>query len=190
MSRRAIARGRAESCKWDSFRQPRAVDWRNAEPFISASGFLRLSSNSDHAGQAMTSSDIQRIETAIGRALSQAMREFYVNYPAELRATKASYEDDEGNVITECPADNELCDSADGLIALNDRRPGGNAALMEANQFILGAGECGETYWVDLDDATGSVQRFESGEDAKYSEDVAGSLAEFARVLIASYRNQ
>ena len=89
------------------------------------------------------------IEAAIGRALSVAAREFYLNYPAELRATKASYEDDEGNAITECPADNELCDSADGLIALNDRRPGRNAALMEANQFIVGAGECGETYWVE-----------------------------------------
>jgi hypothetical protein len=135
----------------------------------------------------MTLSDIQRIEAAIGRALSAAVREFYLNYPAAIRATTTGYEDDEGNVITECPADNELCDSADGLIALNDRRPGRNAALMEANQFILGAGACGETYWVDLDDAKGAVYRFESGEDARYSEDVAGSLAEFARVLVGSY---
>ena len=57
----------------------------------------------------MTRSDIQRIEAAIGRTLSVAVREFYLNYPAELRATKASYEDDEGNAITECPADTELC---------------------------------------------------------------------------------
>jgi len=137
----------------------------------------------------MTPSDIQRIEAAIGRTLSATVREFYLNYPAALRATKASY-DDEGNTITECPADTELCESADGLIALNNRRPGGNAALMEANQFILGAGECGETYWVDLDNATGAVYRFESGEDPKYSQDIAGSLAEFARVLIGSYGNR
>ena len=135
----------------------------------------------------MTLSDILRIEAAIGRAVSPAVREFYLNYPAELRTTTTGYEDDEGSTITESPADYELCDSADGLIALNDRRPGGNAALMEANQFILGAGGCGETYWVDLDDVTGAVYRIEAGEDVKYSEEVAGSLAEFAGVLIASY---
>jgi hypothetical protein len=61
---------------------------------------------------------------------------------------------------------------------------------MEANQFILGAGECGETYWVDLDNATGAVYRFESGEDAKYSQEIASSVAEFARVLIGSYGNR
>ena len=135
----------------------------------------------------MSPSDIQRIEAAIGRGVSAAVREFYLNYPAELRATESGYQDDEGNPITECPADNELCDSADGLIALNDRRPGGNAALMEANRFILGVGGCGETYWVDLDDANGAVYRCES--TPEYSEDVAGSLAEFARVLIRSYGN-
>ncbi len=137
----------------------------------------------------MTSPDVLKIEAAIGRALSVAVREFYLNYPAELRTATTGYEDDEGNTITECPADNELCDSADGLIALNDRRPGGNAAFMEANQFILGAGGCGETYWVDLDDVKSAVHRFDAGQDANYSDDVAGSLAEFARVLIGSCGN-
>ena len=140
----------------------------------------------------MTLSDILKIEAAIGRALSLAVREFYLKYPAKLRATtrEAGNEDHDGNAFTECPADYELCDSADGLIALNDRRPGGMAALLGADQFILGAGGCGETYWVDLDEETGAVYRFEAGQDATYSEDVAGSLAEFARVLIDSYGNR
>jgi hypothetical protein len=50
--------------------------------------------------------------------------------------------------------------------------------------LLLGAGGCGETYWVDLDDERGPVRRFDQGEPAEYSHDLVDSLQEYARRLL------
>ncbi len=137
----------------------------------------------------MTPEDLRRIEKAIGRPLSDAVRQFFLHYPPELRSTVRDFgDDDEGNPYTECPADNELCDSADALMALNDRSVGWMADFPR-NMLIVGSGGCGETYWVDLDNAAGAVYRFESGSPPDASDPMAESLAEFARGLIEVYRN-
>jgi hypothetical protein len=138
----------------------------------------------------MTEQDLQRIETALGRPLSEAVRRFFLNYPEELRTTQRDMgEDDEGNPSTECPADYELPGDADAIIAANTPglvslcppdRPG--------HMLVLGAGACGEVYWVDLDSPAGTVYRFEAGQDPQDSQDMADSLEEFARNLIVSYQ--
>ena len=138
----------------------------------------------------MTQGDLQRIEKAIGRSLSVIVRRFFLNYPPELRTTiRALGPDDDGNMYPECAADNELCDSADHLIEMNDRE-GGWAADYPDNILILGAGECGETYWVDLDDEKGAVHRFDAGTDVEDSDQPWGSIDEFARAMIDSYRDR
>jgi hypothetical protein len=139
----------------------------------------------------MTEHDLQRIEQAIGRPLSAAVRRFFLNYPEELRTTTRATggEDEDGNPHTECPADSELGDDPDAIIGANT--PGQSYLLpldWAPNMLILGAGACGETYWVDLDDEGGSVHRFEAGQEAADSDDLADSLEEFAQGLIESYR--
>ncbi len=136
----------------------------------------------------MTQHDVRRIEQAIGRSLSAAVRRFFLNYPPELRSTARDLgPTPEGEPFLESPADNELCDSADAIIALND--PQSAVALdRAANMLIVGQGGCGETYWVDLDDACGAVSRFDAGTEPEFSDRLADSLDEFAQGLIESYR--
>src|SRR3569623_1193055 len=107
------------------------MGWRSRSITIKINDSRRTRRYGIPGDEAVSPSDIERIDAACDRDLSAALREFYLNYPAELRATNSGDPDDERNSSTECPADNELCDHADGLIALNDRRPGGNAAFME-----------------------------------------------------------
>ena len=134
----------------------------------------------------MTQDDLRRIEQAIGRPLSAAVRRFFLNYPPELRTTARDLgPTPEGEPYRECAADNELCDSADAVIALNRRE--GWASDFPDNLLIVGAGECGETYWVDLDDERGAVYRFEDGTEPEYSDQLWDSLEEFAQGLIQSY---
>ena len=138
-------------------------------------------------GAAMTRDELQRIEQAIGRPLSAAVRRFFLNYPPELRSTTRDLgPDPEGEPCVECAADNELCDTADAVIAHNRRV--GWASDFPDNLLILGAGESGETYWVDLDDERGAVYRFEAGADPEDSDPLSDSLEEFAQGLIESYR--
>lgn len=136
----------------------------------------------------MTSDDVQRVERAIGRPLSPAVRHFFLNYPPELRSTARDLgPTPEGEPYRECAADNELCDRADALIALN----GPQAGLLRddaGHRLVVGEGGCGETYWADLDDPVGAVYRVEAGTDPAYSDPVADSLEQFARGLIESYR--
>jgi hypothetical protein len=136
----------------------------------------------------MTQDDVRRIEQAIGRSLPAAVRQFFLNYPPELRSTARDLgPTPDGEPYLECPADNELCDSADAIIALNDPQSGmllGDAA----NMLIVGQGECGELYWVALDDAHGVVSRLEAGMEPEFSDRLADSLEIFARGLIESYR--
>jgi SMI1 / KNR4 family (SUKH-1) len=140
----------------------------------------------------MTDHDLDRIEKAIGQPLSPAVRRFFLNYPPELRTTfrELPCEDEDGKPFRECPAGNELPRDADDLIAAND--PARSYLLpldWTPNILILGAGACGETYWVDLDDEKGAVYRFDAGTEAKYSDDIADSLEAFAQALIRSYQD-
>jgi hypothetical protein len=137
----------------------------------------------------MTQDDLQRIEQAIGRLLSAAVRRFFLHYPPELRGTTRELgPDPEGEPCVECAADNELCDTADAIVAHNDRRSGRRSDFPD-NLLILGEGGCGETYWVDLDDERGAVYRFEAGTDPGHSEQLWDSMEEFAHGLIESYKN-
>jgi hypothetical protein len=137
----------------------------------------------------MTTDDLRRIEQAIGRPLPRAVREFFLHYPSELRTTTRDLgPTPDGQPYRECPGDNELTDNADHIIGANARRSGYDADWPD-NMLVVGGGGCGETYWVDLDDESGAVYRFDAGTEPEYSDPVAGSLAEFARGLIDSYRN-
>src|SRR6516162_2495437 len=123
----------------------------------------------------MTDNDLLQIERAIGRPLSAAVRRFYLAYPQELwTTTRAMGSDPEGEPCLERPADYELSDSAEAIIAMNASAPTGLQPLdWTSRMLVIGAGGCGEIYWVDLDAEHGPVYRFESGEKAEYSEEVA-----------------
>jgi hypothetical protein len=134
----------------------------------------------------MTDHDLGRIEQAIGRQLSAAVRRFFLNYPPELRSTARDLgPTPDGEPYLERAADNELCDTADAVIAHNRRE--GWASDFPDNMLIVGAGECGETYWVDLDDERGAVYQFEAGTEPEDSDQLWDSLDEFALELIRSY---
>ena len=59
----------------------------------------------------MTEKDLQRLESAIGRPLSPAVRHFFLNFPPELRTPEDERDPD--------PDDFELTDDADQLIQMN-----------------------------------------------------------------------
>jgi hypothetical protein len=136
----------------------------------------------------MSSDDLQHIERAIGWSLSPAVRGFFLNNPAALRSTTRDLgPTPEGEPYLECPADNELSDRADAIIALNAPQ----AVLMfddSGRRLVVGEGACGEVYWVDLDDPSGPVYRIEAGADPEDSDRLADSLEQFAQGLIESYR--
>jgi len=138
----------------------------------------------------MTADDVQGIEREVGRSLPEAVRQFYLNYPPELRSTARDMGiDQDGNAYRECAADNELCDGADQLIAMNADGPNGLRPLnWNSNVLVVGCGGCGEVFWVDIADERGPVYCFESGQDATPIDPVAGSLREFAANLLAAYR--
>lgn len=125
----------------------------------------------------MTHTDLQRLETAIGRSLPQAVREFFLNFPPGLRKSDDDRDPDD--------SDFELTDDVDALITMNTDGPW-RVWLPEAgpNFFALGSGGCGETWWVDLDSEQGTVYFADAGTYAKHSDHVADSLAEFAEGML------
>lgn len=125
----------------------------------------------------MTSDDLRRLEAAVGRALPPAVRAFFLDFPPGLRTP-----DDERDPDF---SDFELTDDADALIRMNANGPD-NIWLPEAgpNFFALGSGGCGETWWVDLDSAAGTVYFADAGTYARHSDHVADSLAEFAQGIL------
>jgi hypothetical protein len=136
----------------------------------------------------MTSHDLERIERALSRSLSPAVRGFFLAYPPELRGTTRDLgPTPEGEPYLEYAADNELCDSADAIIALNDPRAG---LLLDGadHRLVVGQGGCGEIHWVDLNDPGGAVYRCGAGTEPEHSDRLADSLEQFARGLIESYR--
>lgn len=119
----------------------------------------------------MTEQDLRRLEGEIGRSLSPAVRTFFLNFPPELLEVESDPDDD----------DFLLMDDADALIEMN--RPGKHFYQpidWTPRMFILGAGGCGETFWVDLDSEHGTVYRFDAGQEAEDSDEMADSLEEFA----------
>jgi hypothetical protein len=107
------------------------------------------------------------------------VRHFFLNFPPGLHIPDEERDPDS--------SDFELTDDADALIAMNT--PGWtNLALPNAvpNFFALGAGACGETWWVDLDTEQGEVYFADAGTYAEHSDHVADSLAEFARGMLES----
>src|SRR5262245_16302542 len=127
----------------------------------------------------MTATDLQRLETAIGRPLSRAVREFFLNFPPGLPTPDEERDPDD--------LDFELTDDVEALIAMNTD---GWARLWLPNAgpnfFALGCGSCGETWWVDLDDENGAVYFAEAGTDAEFSDRIADSIAEFAERMLGS----
>jgi hypothetical protein len=115
----------------------------------------------------MSPGDVEKLETAIGRPLSPAVKRFFLNFPEELRIQRDLDFDDF-----------ELTDDVDALIEINRQlQPIDHGPHM----LILGAGGCGETFWVDLDSPHGAVSRFDAGTDAKYSDELGESLEDWAR---------
>ena len=125
----------------------------------------------------MTASGLQRLESAVGRSLPQAVREFFLNFPPGLRVADEDRDPDD--------SDFELTDDVDALIAMNTDGPQ-RVWLPEAgpNFFALGCGGCGETWWVDLDSERGTVYFADAGTYARHSDHVADSLAEFAQGML------
>ena len=136
----------------------------------------------------MSPDDLVRIERALGHPLSPAVHAFFLNYPPELRSTTRDLgPTSEGEPYLECPADYELSECADAIIALN--APGAVSGYdLTSRRLVVGQGGCGEAFWVDLDDPMGSAYRFDAGMDPKYSDHLAASLEQFAQGLIESYR--
>ena len=125
----------------------------------------------------MTAGELQRLETAIGRPLSPPVRDFFLNFPPALRTPDEERDPDD--------SDFELTDDADDLIAMN--ADGWRRIWLPnagPNFFALGCGGCGETWWVDLDDATGAVYFADAGIHAEFSDQVVDSLAEFAQRML------
>ena len=97
----------------------------------------------------MTPEDISRIEAGLGLKLPQSFVQFMLHYPPELRTTRWTMRDEEGNELhSECPAEQELRGSADGIIALNRDDPANyhySARLTNWPEsfLIIGAGDCG-----------------------------------------------
>jgi hypothetical protein len=121
----------------------------------------------------MTERAMRRLEGAIGRTLPPTVRGFFLNFPPALRDTEGD------------PDDFRLTDDADALIEMNT--PGGHIYQppdWTPDMFLLGAGACGETFWVDLGGERGSVHRFDAGEEAGASAELGDSLTEFARGLL------
>jgi SMI1 / KNR4 family (SUKH-1) len=123
----------------------------------------------------MTESDMQRLEKSIGQTLPAPMRTFFLNFPPALRDIEVDPDAD----------DFMLSDDADELIAYNTP---GKSFLQPLDWtpdvFILGSGGCGETFWIDLGSERGSVHRFDSGEEAGASAELAESIEEFAQGFI------
>jgi hypothetical protein len=125
----------------------------------------------------MTAADLQRLETAIRRPLSPAVRQFFLSFPPGLRTPDEEREPDD--------SDFELTDDADDLIRMNT--PGWGCIVIPnagPNVFALGSGGCGETWWVDLDDEHGAVYFCDAGTYVENSDRVADSLSEFAQRML------
>jgi hypothetical protein len=125
----------------------------------------------------MVQGDLKRLEDVVGRPLSPPVRHFFLNFPPELRELETDPDD----------ADFMLTDDVESLIEMNDRKRSYLLPIdCSPKILILGAGACGETFWVDLDSERGAVYRFDAGIEAEYSDPLADSLEEFARGMIPS----
>lgn len=127
----------------------------------------------------MTTADLQRLETAIGRPLSRPVRQFFLDFPRSLRRHEEERDPDTDGF--------ELTDRVADLIGMNT--PGGIMIPSSSGRvspypgshiFALGSGACGETWWVDLDDQHGEVYFCDAGTYAEDSDRVADSIGEFA----------
>jgi len=122
----------------------------------------------------MTESDVRRLEAQVGRPLSPPVRHFFLNFPPALRELAETADPDTAD-------DFYLTDDIDAMIRYHAVGWGNLTPLdWEPRMLILGSGACGETFWVDLDSPTGMVYRFEAGQEARYSDHMADTLAEFA----------
>jgi hypothetical protein len=150
----------------------------------------------------MTQDDISRIEAGLGLVLPRSFVRFMLNYLPELRTTKWTMKDDEGNHHSECPADYELSGTAEAIIALNRDEPERYhySARLEnwpESFLIIGQGGCGEVYAINAGTEDSPVYRAEPssgffdptkvGIDV-YFDQVAPSLAQFAENLLQTYR--
>ena len=123
----------------------------------------------------MTERDMQRLESAVGQQLPPVVRTFFLNFPPELRDREPDPDND----------DFMPSDDVDFLIEIN--KPGAHGLQpvdWAPHMFILGAGGCGETFWIDLKSERGAVYRFDAGEEAGASADLADSIEDFARGFI------
>src|SRR5436190_1031648 len=151
----------------------------------------------------MTPEDISRIEASLGLTLPQSFVRFMLHYPAELRTTTWTVKDEEGNELhSECPAEQELCDTAEGIIALNKDEPeqyhySARLTNWPESFLIVGAGRCGEVYTINAEIEDSPVYRAEPSSgfyDPKvdgidlYFDQVAPSLAQFGENLVQTYK--
>src|SRR5437879_254284 len=136
----------------------------------------------------MCENDLERIEGAIGRPLSAALRRFYLDYPTELRAVSRTLLAGYGKDVemVERAAARELLDDADALIEVNDAGEKPDVMGWTPNCFVVGLDpDCDLVFWVDLDDPRAGVFRYERTPGGiQDSDPIADSIEEFARGLI------
>ena len=123
----------------------------------------------------MTESEMQRLEKEIGRKIPGEVRRFFLNFPPALGEMEQDRDED----------DFVLTDEVNVLIEMN--LPGKHfyqPVDWTPDVFLLGAGGCGETFWVNLASERGSVHRFDAGEEAGASAELADSLDEFASGIL------
>ena len=151
----------------------------------------------------MNAHEIQQVEAVLQCTLPQSFVRFMLNYPATLKTTCWVIESDNGDSYTQSPAQMELRDTADGIIALNqdattDYRYSAKLNNWPDSHLIIGTDGGGGRYAIDItredspvyfgDASSGYFDPQSDGLDM-YFREIAGSLEEFSVVLADRYRN-
>lgn len=151
----------------------------------------------------MNAHEIQQIEAALQCTLPQSFVRFMLNYPETVKTTRWVIESDDGDSYTQSPAQMELLDTADGIIALNQDSPTEYRCSAKLNNWpnshlIIGTDGGGGRYAIDISRedspvyyADASSGYFDPRSDGleMYFREIAGSLEEFSVVLADRYGN-
>lgn len=132
----------------------------------------------------LTDQDFAQIESELSCTLPESFKEFMRNYPQALIDCGITYDTPDGP-YTEGPADMELTNRADVIIALTAVRP----ADWPDTRIVIGENGCGDLFGIDT--AVENSPVYMGGPHPGESPDVvAPSLQAFADGLIADYRSR